>query len=145
MRDWTAALNTSIRQGSYRPRKLLVFLNPYGGAKRARQVWQTVVEPIFDLASAPGVPATSEIILPHWPPSSLQMSGQDGDVKLRLLRSTFEIKVASRTVRLKKRLSVWLNPSHLAQACKPGLAHRPDPSKLLHVQAFGATWWRRSG
>ena len=50
VRDWTAALNTAIRQGSYRPRKLLVFLNPYGGAKRARQVWQTVVAPIFDLA-----------------------------------------------------------------------------------------------
>ena len=52
VRDWTAALNTAIRQGSYRPRKLLVFLNPYGGAKRARQVWQTVVAPIFDLAGA---------------------------------------------------------------------------------------------
>ena len=55
VRDWTAALNTAIRQGSYRPRKLLVFLNPYGGAKRARQVWQNVVEPIFDFA---GTPAT---------------------------------------------------------------------------------------
>ena len=52
VRDWTAALNTAIRQGTYRPRKLLVFLNPYGGAKRARQVWQTVVTPIFDLAGA---------------------------------------------------------------------------------------------
>ena len=62
VRDWTAALNTAIRQGSYRPRKLLVFLNPYGGAKRARQVWQSVAQPIFDLAGAPAVPATADVL-----------------------------------------------------------------------------------
>jgi len=33
-----------------RPKKLLVFVNPYGGRRRAKEIFQTVVEPIFTLA-----------------------------------------------------------------------------------------------
>ena len=33
-----------------RPRRLLVFLNPFGGSRRARQTWDNVVKPVFDKA-----------------------------------------------------------------------------------------------
>ena len=33
-----------------RPKKLLVFVNPYGGRRRAKEIFQTVVEPIFTFA-----------------------------------------------------------------------------------------------
>jgi len=33
-----------------RPRRLLVFCNPFGGSRRARQIWESVVRPVFDKA-----------------------------------------------------------------------------------------------
>ena len=33
-----------------RPRRLLVFVNPFGGSRRAGQIWETVVRPVFDKA-----------------------------------------------------------------------------------------------
>ena len=33
-----------------RPRRLLVFVNPFGGSKRAGQIWESVVRPVFDKA-----------------------------------------------------------------------------------------------
>ena len=50
VRDWAAAVNTAVRQCTQRPKSLLVFLNPFGGARQALRVWQKVAVPIFDLA-----------------------------------------------------------------------------------------------
>lgn len=34
----------------FRPRSLLVFVNPYSGARRARHVWERQVLPVFTRA-----------------------------------------------------------------------------------------------
>lgn len=47
--DWTAALRAAIRRVHDRPRSLLVFLNPYGGARQAQAVWDKVAGPIMQL------------------------------------------------------------------------------------------------
>jgi len=33
-----------------RPKSLLVFVNPYGGRRKAKEIFQTIVEPVFKLA-----------------------------------------------------------------------------------------------
>lgn len=48
--DWAAALKAAMRKQTDRPRSLLVFLNPYGGARQAQSVWDTVASPIMQLA-----------------------------------------------------------------------------------------------
>jgi hypothetical protein len=48
--DWTAAVQASIRRCADRPRSLLVFLNPFGGARQAQAVWDKVARPLMLLA-----------------------------------------------------------------------------------------------
>jgi hypothetical protein len=48
--DWAAAVRASMRKLTDRPGSLLVFLNPYGGAKQAQAVWDKVACPIMLLA-----------------------------------------------------------------------------------------------
>lgn len=36
--------------GSRRPQRLLVFINPFGGKKKAKQIYQSLVAPLFELA-----------------------------------------------------------------------------------------------
>jgi len=48
--DWAAALKAAMRKQTDRPRSLLVFLNPFGGARQAQSVWDTVASPIMQLA-----------------------------------------------------------------------------------------------
>ncbi|XP_076027949.1 ceramide kinase [Genypterus blacodes] len=52
LRDqWTRHLRTSVRTHSpLRPHKLLVFINPYGGKKRGRKIYHSLVAPLFELA-----------------------------------------------------------------------------------------------
>jgi hypothetical protein len=50
--DWTAAVQASIRRCADRPRSLLVFLNPFGGARQAQAVWDMVARPVMLLAGA---------------------------------------------------------------------------------------------
>lgn len=48
--DWAAVLRASMRKLTDRPRSLLVFLNPFGGARQAQAVWDKVACPIMLLA-----------------------------------------------------------------------------------------------
>ncbi|CAB1452614.1 unnamed protein product [Pleuronectes platessa] len=52
LRDqWTEHLRTAVKTHSpSRPHKLLVFINPYGGKKKGRQIYHSVVAPLFELA-----------------------------------------------------------------------------------------------
>ena len=50
--DWTAAVQSSLRKCIDRPRSLLVFLNPFGGARQAQAVWDKVARPVMLLAGA---------------------------------------------------------------------------------------------
>ncbi len=43
-------INSAIRQSSHRPRDLLVLLNPFGGTRKAKEVWRDIAMPVFDLA-----------------------------------------------------------------------------------------------
>ena len=43
-------INSAIRQSGHRPRSLLVLLNPFGGTRKAKEVWRDIAMPIFDLA-----------------------------------------------------------------------------------------------
>ncbi|XP_050927159.1 ceramide kinase family protein isoform X2 [Lates calcarifer] len=52
LRDqWTKHLRTALKTHSpLRPHKLLVFINPYGGKKKGRKIYHSVVAPLFELA-----------------------------------------------------------------------------------------------
>ncbi|XP_019944532.2 ceramide kinase [Paralichthys olivaceus] len=52
LRDqWTEHLRTAVKTHSpSRPHKLLVFINPFGGKKKGRQIYHSVVAPLFELA-----------------------------------------------------------------------------------------------
>ena len=43
-------INAAVAQQPRRPRHLLVIVNPYGGAKQARALYQSVVQPVFGKA-----------------------------------------------------------------------------------------------
>ncbi|KAG2498761.1 hypothetical protein HYH03_003500 [Edaphochlamys debaryana] len=49
-REWAAAINARVQLIRDRPRNLLVFVNPFSGARRARSVWERDVEPVFQKA-----------------------------------------------------------------------------------------------
>lgn len=56
-------INHAIRQSSHRPHSLLVLLNPFGGTRKAKEVWRDIAMPVFDLAgrcSRPGSMVTHE-------------------------------------------------------------------------------------
>ena len=48
--DWARRVNERSRDGSERPKQLLVVINPFGGTRRAAHVWRAVAAPLFDLA-----------------------------------------------------------------------------------------------
>ncbi|KAL1471997.1 hypothetical protein MTO96_023307 [Rhipicephalus appendiculatus] len=48
--QWADAVQDRLRAGADRPRKLLVFINPFGGRKRAPIIYQRKVAPIFQMA-----------------------------------------------------------------------------------------------
>ncbi|XP_017286366.1 ceramide kinase family protein [Kryptolebias marmoratus] len=52
LRDqWTKQLKTAVKTHSpLRPHRLLVFINPYGGKKKGRQLYHSLVAPLFELA-----------------------------------------------------------------------------------------------
>ncbi|XP_035676887.1 ceramide kinase-like [Branchiostoma floridae] len=49
-REWIDRLQERLNQEYLRPRRLLVFVNPFGGKKRGVQIYQQKVAPLFDLA-----------------------------------------------------------------------------------------------
>lgn len=50
---YAGSIASAARQTGQRPEALLIFINPFGGARRARQTWETVVQPLFRLAGDP--------------------------------------------------------------------------------------------
>ncbi|XP_073326122.1 ceramide kinase [Pagrus major] len=52
LRDqWTKHLRTALKTHSpLRPHRLLVFINPFGGKKKGRKIYHSVVAPLFELA-----------------------------------------------------------------------------------------------
>ncbi|XP_044067562.1 ceramide kinase family protein isoform X2 [Siniperca chuatsi] len=52
LRDqWTKHLTTALKTHSpLRPHRLLVFINPYGGKKKGRKIYHSLVAPLFELA-----------------------------------------------------------------------------------------------
>ncbi|XP_075882471.1 ceramide kinase [Nelusetta ayraudi] len=52
LRDqWTKHLRTALRTHSpLRPHRLLVFVNPFGGKRKGRQIYHSLVAPLFELA-----------------------------------------------------------------------------------------------
>lgn len=48
MHEWATKISEQLQQQHWRPRRLLVLLNPYGGARLARHIWATMVQPMFD-------------------------------------------------------------------------------------------------
>ncbi len=52
MEEWVANIRTALKEVRDRPRNMLVLINPFGGARKALQVWQNVAEPVFQLTGA---------------------------------------------------------------------------------------------
>ncbi|CAL8368510.1 unnamed protein product [Lota lota] len=52
LRDqWTSHLSTALKTHSpSRPHRLLVFINPFGGKKKGRHIYHSLVAPLFELA-----------------------------------------------------------------------------------------------
>ena len=48
--DWARRLQAALKALPDRPRRLLVLINPFGGAREARQTWEHKAAPIFDHA-----------------------------------------------------------------------------------------------
>lgn len=46
-------INMVIRTETQRPTNLLVIINPFGGARKARKIWRKKAEPVFLLAGRP--------------------------------------------------------------------------------------------
>lgn len=53
MRSWAGNLTAAARESTARPQSLLVFLNPFGGQAKARDIWARKAFPIFHLAGVP--------------------------------------------------------------------------------------------
>ena len=53
VQEWAMRINVVLRTESQRPTSLLVILNPYGGARKARKIWRKKAQPVFLLAGAP--------------------------------------------------------------------------------------------
>eukprot|EP00877_Chromochloris_zofingiensis_P010465 jgi/Chrzof1/5672/Cz16g11060.t1 len=49
VKSWVNYINDSIRALTDRPRQLLVFVNPYGGARKAGKIWRKVAAPIMEM------------------------------------------------------------------------------------------------
>ncbi|KAK9833420.1 hypothetical protein WJX81_003514 [Elliptochloris bilobata] len=58
--EWVARINGALRQAHQRPGALLVLVNPFGGARRARRTWQRTAEPILEAAGARSVVVETE-------------------------------------------------------------------------------------
>ena len=52
VQEWAMRINMILRTESQRPTNLLVILNPYGGARKARKIWRKKAQPVFLLAGA---------------------------------------------------------------------------------------------
>ena len=50
VQEWSAHIRAALRLQVHRPKNLLVIINPFGGARKALQIWETTVMPVFDLA-----------------------------------------------------------------------------------------------
>lgn len=48
--EWQQRISAAAAREPRRPRRLLVFVNPFGGSRRAAQIWRNVVKPVFDKA-----------------------------------------------------------------------------------------------
>ncbi|XP_073508242.1 ceramide kinase isoform X2 [Phyllobates terribilis] len=48
---WLQAVNDVLEQQTWRPKHLLVYVNPYGGKKKGKQIYDKKVAPLFSLAS----------------------------------------------------------------------------------------------
>ncbi|CAL5222892.1 g5321 [Coccomyxa viridis] len=50
VQEWAMRINMVIRTETQRPTNLLVIINPFGGARKARNIWRKKAEPVFLLA-----------------------------------------------------------------------------------------------
>lgn len=50
VQEWATKVREAIRMQPQRPSTLLVLINPFGGARCARAIWQHTVWPILDRA-----------------------------------------------------------------------------------------------
>lgn len=50
IKAWVQHTRQQLRALSYRPQRLLVFVNPYGGKRQARRTWAKHAEPILTAA-----------------------------------------------------------------------------------------------
>lgn len=65
--------------GPLRPHRLLVFINPYGGKKKGRKIYHSVVAPLFELAGISShVIGKNDLILPICPLSFKGLFLRDG-------------------------------------------------------------------
>jgi diacylglycerol kinase family enzyme len=86
LQDWLARINAAIAAQPRRPRRLLVFVNPFGGSRRAAQIWRSTVRPVFDKAGIKCRAVETEhgghvrALLTAMPPEEL--AGYDGIVAI---------------------------------------------------------------
>uniref|UniRef100_A0A803VXU5 Ceramide kinase n=1 Tax=Ficedula albicollis TaxID=59894 RepID=A0A803VXU5_FICAL len=59
--QWTQALKESLEMQKSRPKQLLVYINPYGGKRQGKRIYEQKVAPLFNLASI----STDVVITEH--------------------------------------------------------------------------------
>eukprot|EP00884_Botryococcus_braunii_P015345 jgi/Botrbrau1/2494/Bobra.0226s0050.1 len=50
--EWVSVIRGALKELRNRPRTLLVIINPYGGARKAGQVWDRIAQPVLHLTGA---------------------------------------------------------------------------------------------
>lgn len=50
VQDWAAKIKGHLQSQQHRPQQLLILINPFGGARMAKQIWAQMVQPIFSRA-----------------------------------------------------------------------------------------------
>lgn len=72
--------------GPLRPHRLLVFINPFGGKRKGRKIYHSVVAPLFELAGISShVIGKNDLILPICPLSGKGLFLTDGFILTYLL------------------------------------------------------------
>ena len=50
-KQWAELLQNAVADRQHQPKKLLVFINPFGGKRKANGIWEKEVEPLFKMAN----------------------------------------------------------------------------------------------
>lgn len=143
--DWAAALKAAIRKQTDRPRSLLVFLNPFGGAKQAQSVWDSIANPVMQLAGPSVTPLQQRFLVGQLagPTAGLRLQRRSHTVEMRCTWKPTRRGTASTAASV---IDAKLQRCRMASCCKHELEQQHASEDILsmhwhcNAQACSARW-----